>query len=490
LPWWAHAADAIGTFFLFAAVYITLFGGKVFYVAGQRVQARAPLKLFFEGLIVIAIRHAFRRTPTLWSRAGTVWRALVRTSTEGRDWFFARVPPAVRVALLFAITTRLVILLLGGVAVETLGYTPEGPNWRASYDEFKNLPARWDSGWYLGIAQNGYEWDPNLHGQQNIVFFPAYPMMSRALAHVIWQDMSPARMLWAGVFLSIVAFCGAVLYLLALARSLVGEEDAIYVVTLVATYPFAVFFSGFYTESLFLLAAVATFYHFNQGQLWRAAAFGLLTGLVRPNGWVVGAALGVIALPYFGRVFAAIGRVLPVMSRFPIAPALGSRRLFPIALAVAAPVIGFLSYCTYIYRLTGDPFEWTHVLVYWNRDFHGLSMLQDGLNDIAAYGLLSFVQLKPIDALNWLGLLFGIFSVWPVTRRLGLAFGLFVLMNILMPALSGGLVSIGRYSSVLFPSFIWLGAATPKPVRFVLVTLFALGQAMAAVWFFTWRAVY
>jgi hypothetical protein len=178
------------------------------------------------------------------------------------------------------------------------------------------------------------------------------------------------------------------------------------------------------------------------------------------------------------------------MSRLPVSDTLRSRRFVAIMLAVLAPVFGLLIYCGYVYELTGNPLTWAHLLTYWGRDFHGMNMLEDGLNGIAAHGIWRFVQEQPIDALNWFGLLFGVVSIWPVTRRLGLAYGLFVLMNILMPAASGGLVSIGRYSSTLFPSFLWLGMAAPKPVRPALVALFALGQAVAAIWFFTWHDMY
>jgi hypothetical protein len=491
LPWWAHVADALAAFYLFIAVYITVFGGVVFYVAGVRVQAREPIKHATTALVILLIRHWFRRTPSFWTRAIGLWRWIAHGTAEARDWILARLPVGVRTALVIAFATRLAIILLGGAAVETMGYPPDRPNWRASFDEFKNLPAKWDSGWYLQIARDGYNWDPDVHAQQSLVFFPAYPLVTRAAAFLIWrQDLTAARYLWAGVFVSILAFAGALVYLFALARAKLGEDNAIFALTLLATYPFAVFYSAAYTESLFLLAAVATFYHFTRGQLWRAVAWGLLAGLVRPNGWVVGATLGLIALPYLGGLFAWIARWLPVMSRLPVSDTLRSRRFVAIMLAVLAPVFGLLIYCGYVYELTGNPLTWAHLLTYWGRDFHGMNMLEDGLNGIAAHGIWRFVQEQPIDALNWFGLLFGVVSIWPVTRRLGLAYGLFVLMNILMPAASGGLVSIGRYSSTLFPSFLWLGMAAPKPVRPALVALFALGQAVAAIWFFTWHDMY
>ena len=61
-----------------------------------------------------------------------------------------------------------------------LGYAPNTPPWRIYDNDFLNLPARWDTGWYLGVAIDGYSCQPSLaNRQQNIAFFPVYPMLMR-----------------------------------------------------------------------------------------------------------------------------------------------------------------------------------------------------------------------------------------------------------------------------------------------------------------------
>ncbi len=44
----------------------------------------------------------------------------------------------------------------------------------------RNLLARWDTFWYLDIAPRGYHWNGNPLEQQNVVFFPLYPLLMRA----------------------------------------------------------------------------------------------------------------------------------------------------------------------------------------------------------------------------------------------------------------------------------------------------------------------
>jgi hypothetical protein len=61
----------------------------------------------------------------------------------------------------------------------------------------------------------------------------------------------------------------------------------------------------------------------------------------------------------------------------------------------------------------------------------------------------------------------------------------------LAPSLaSGGWLSVGRATSVLFPLFLWLADVVPARHRLVWIGAFAGLQAFAAILFFTWRPVF
>jgi hypothetical protein len=49
---------------------------------------------------------------------------------------------------------------------------------------------------------------------------------------------------------------------------------------------------------------------------------------------------------------------------------------------------------------------------------------------------------------------------------------------------------MGRVTSVLFPVFLWLGAAVPPRQRVAWLVGFSMMQAVCAVAFFTWRPLY
>lgn len=149
-----------------------------------------------------------------------------------------------------------------------------------------------------------------------------------------------------------------------------------------------------------------------------------------------------------------------------------------------------LAYSAYMHHLTGSWFGWARLQVAWGRSFEGLAPLARVLTRIEDEGLARAIVLVPYDALNALAWIFALVMLWPVFRRLGIGAAAFVIINIIPPVLAGGLMSMGRITSTLFPVFLALAAILPR--RFVLpfVTAFAIGQGLVAAIFFTWRPLF
>ena len=76
----------------------------------------------------------------------------------------------------------------------------------------------------------------------------------------------------------------------------VPPDRARAVLLLLTFYPFSIFYGAPYTESVFLLEAVAAFYYIRKGDPVKAGLAGLLAGLTRPNGCVLAAPLMCLAL--------------------------------------------------------------------------------------------------------------------------------------------------------------------------------------------------
>jgi Mannosyltransferase (PIG-V) len=342
--------------------------------------------------------------------------------------------------------------------------------------------------WYFGIAVDGYQHSSELAtDQQNIVFFPAFPMLMRVAGRLLGG--ASTSFILGGTAIAFAAFFWALVYLFRLARDLLGDDDvAATAVWMIAAYPFALFYGAIYTESVFLLGATGAFYHFRRRELIKAAAWGLLVGFTRPNGCFLAIPLALIAIaPWLpswlsGGGFAAIERD-------------HSRKTFrsflPAILAAAAPGMGVLLYSAFIWQLTGRPLAWAEGHAAWGREYKGLAvLLVDRYRYISEAGLYGYSAQLPADLLNGLGAVFVLAAVWPVWRRLGLAYAVFILINILPPMAAGGLLSVGRFSSVLFPAFLWFAAVVPARHRGGWLGAFMAVQGLNAALFYTWRELF
>lgn len=468
LPKWATALDVLAVVMALVAISVVLGGGFRVWVFDHRVSVTDWWRPAMWSAVALALRHALVRRQPLPQRLS---RALIA-------WWRS---PDTRTVLPIHLTSRLGVLAVGFLAVLLIGFPPEAASrWRIYSNDLLDLPARWDTGWYLGIATEGYRFDPNARAdyQQNIAFFPAFPMSMRYLSVVLGRQP-----LWTGVAISLVSFFIALTYFLRLARSLLkDEEKAVTAVMLLAAYPFAVFFSAAYSEGLFLLTLVGAVYHYHHNQLWRAALWGFACGLTRPNGSLLSIVLAIMAIaPAWDAV-----KWRPILP-----PPSGWRTICVRLLAAGAPGYGMLMFSAFIYRLTGNPFTWTMQNVAWGRVYRGLdSLVTDRVGFIANNGVYSYASTQTIDLFYSLAVLLALAAIWPVYRRFGLALAILIPITILPPMAAGGMLSMGRVTSILFPVFLWMGAVVPARHRTAWIALFAMLQGFVAVMFFTWRPLY
>ena len=446
--------DVIAVLLAALAAIVAVSGGFRAHAGGLRLAVTSPLPLLLWCIAIAVVRHLAAPQQPLYRELPhriATWSSI----------------PAMRPAAAAVIGTRPIILLVGYLAVFMIGFANGRAPLRHFPNELLNLPVRWDAGWYLQIVTDGYKYvpgDPSV--QQNIVFFPAYPMLMRVTGRLLGGDM--IGYVAAGMIISIASFFGALVYLYAFARDRYGDEVAGGAIWLLAAYPFAIFFGALYTESLFLLGTVGAFYHFSKQQFGRAACWGLLVGLTRVNGALMVLPLVVLAL----------------------SPATTHSKMKALA-AAAAPGLGLAIYAAFIWSLTGHPLAFAASHAAWGRTYQGLGTLVTHQYSILANaGLSGYVGTPGYDVLNAIGAIFAIATIWPVTRRIGPAYGLFMALNTFPALADGGLLSAGRLSSVLFPAFIWLATVVPSNQRPVWIASFAALQAFGAALFYTWRPLF
>jgi len=472
-PRWARTLDFLCLAIAFVSIIIAMSGGFRVRFGDTRFALTSPWRLFIWAVVLGVVRHAIVPAAPIYrdlpARAIALWKKR-----------------AAREAAAACISTRVAILFVGYMAVFMVGYREGGAPWKIDENEFLNLQARWDTGWYLGVAIDGYADDPTRPAdQQNIVFFPAFPMLMRGAGRLL-GGASTAYLL-GGTLVSLVAFVWALAYMFRFARDTLGDADkASAAMWLLAAYPFALFFSAAYSESVYLLAILAACFHFRRGEFVRAGAWGLLAGLDRAPGCFLSLALGLMAIAPWLPAW-LYGRPAADESRDPSR----TRRVVPALAAAAMPGVGVLLFSAYAWHLTGHPLAWEEGHAAWGRNYNGLSVLVSQRADwILNGGLYAYTANGGGDLLNVLGALFVIVAAWPVARGLGLPYAVLILINILPPLAAGGFLSAGRFSSVLFPAFVWLGGAIPRGQRPAWVAAFMAVQAFCAVLFYTWRPLY
>lgn len=172
--------------------------------------------------------------------------------------------------------------------------------------------ARWDSDWYLRIAEEGYAAAPS----STPAFFPLYPAAVAVLGRLLL-----GHYVLAGVLVSLAACLAAFVLLHRLALPRLGEDGARRAVLYLALFPTALFLQAVYAESLYLALALAAFLLAERGRWLGAGAAAGLALLTRPVGIALLPALLVLAWRAEDRtralaapvVAAAVGALYPLL---------------------------------------------------------------------------------------------------------------------------------------------------------------------------------
>jgi len=134
--------------------------------------------------------------------------------------------------------------------------------------------ARWDSVWYLQIANQGYSASDN-----SAAFFPLYPLLISLV-----KPLFLGNGVLAGMFVSLAA-CLIAFYLFYRFVDIdFGGKVARRAVLYLAIFPTSLFFQTIYSESLFLALTIGCLFAARQKQYFFAGLLGALAVLTRSAG--------------------------------------------------------------------------------------------------------------------------------------------------------------------------------------------------------------
>jgi Mannosyltransferase (PIG-V) len=295
---------------------------------------------------------------------------------------------------------------------------------------FTDIWARWDSAFFLDIAEHGYS-------DASAAFAPLYPALVWLVGHVFF-----GHYVLAGIVVSLAAALGSFVLLHRVAQERLGADGAQRTVLYLAIFPMTLFLQAVYSESLFLLLALAAFVLAERG---RFAASGVATGLA-----ILARLAGVAVLPGVALLaWRARDR---------------KRALAGIALSVPIAAI----YPLVLWWQVDDPWAFAHAQDRWHRHFSPLGGVWQAFVHWTPSGAgHAHAIAENAEALVAL-VLFGALAV-VVWRRFGAPYGLFAAASLVIPlsypSSRWPLLSLPRFGLVIFPFFLALAALTAARPR-------------------------
>lgn len=379
----------------------------------------------------------------------------------------------------------LVAVALLGLSARAEDFDPAGLTspFGATGDLFAAPLGRWDSVWYLAIAQDGYG------DGARAAFFPLYPLLVRVAGAPLGSPL-------VGGALASTALLGVALVVLHRLVALDHERAvARNAVLLTALCPMSFFFSAVYSESLFLALSVGAVYAARRERWAWAGVLGALAAATRSAGVLLLVPLAMLYLWDVAR------------------PSLRARRpLRADALWLALVPLGLAAYCGFLALDGHDPLLPFHAQEIWLREFagpfggawdglvaavQGARQLLSGAREPVYFGAAGgdpfVVARHNVTLFIWLVL--ALVALVGVLRRLPAAYGAYVVTALALPLSypvgPQPLMSLPRFVAVLFPLTIWLSLwITGRPLRERLVLGgFAAALVVYTAIFATWHWV-
>lgn len=303
--------------------------------------------------------------------------------------------------------------------------------------------ANFDGEHYLAIATVGYK------GLEQ-AFFPIYPLLIRLLASPFGINLNSLTV--AGLIISNISLLFALIFLFKLLKLDYSINFSLLVIILLLVFPTSFYFHAFYSESLFLLFSVVSFYFARKDRWIIATIFGIFASATRIFGFLL--------LPAF--ILEAWQRKVKFRNFFWI---------------IFIPV-GLLAYMFYQWFTVGDPLAFYHLqkLVGQQHQSSFTLLPQVYFRYIKILATVNFAD--PIYQTIVLELIIGFFfvmlPVYGYFKKIRWSYLFYSLIGFLLPTIQGSFSSVPRYVIVFFPGFIalaFLFSSMPRWLRIIFIAL-------------------
>ena len=288
---------------------------------------------------------------------------------------------------------------------------------------------QWDSRRYAFVAANGYI--KSGAGAENIVFFPAFPLLMRAVSEVFQVATQ-----YSGVLTNILLTPVMILGVYRLASLDLGHKSGLVAVALLEAAPWSHNSMLAYTETLFIGACVWGVYCFRQRHYFWSFLVLLLAGLTRPT--------GIALFPLLFMEVWILWRTLPGKLKPPI------KAYAP----VIAPILGYLIYLGINFVVFSDFFASGKFMVSeWHKRVvpmpEGLALgLFNTLDGFVPKNFSQVITERPSEVLAICSLTIFTFYAGAKSR---VSYAIFLAANLFIISSTSWILSSPRYVAAMFP---------------------------------------
>jgi len=342
------------------------------------------------------------------------------------------------------IVLRIVTFIAAVVGFAKLPFKPSFPYSDTILSQFGH-PLLWswanfDGVHYLMLAKDGY-----VYGLTQ-AFFPGYFILIRIVNFLLHNYLISA------LLISHICFILSLAVFYKLLRIDYSDKVAKRAIIFVSLFPTSFYFLAAYTESLFLLLLLLSFYYLRKVNLKEVGLWGIGLSFSR--------IIGIFIVPSI---------LLELKNN---KTNINWKKIFWILL----PSLGLLAYMFYLWVKFEDPFLFAHVQSGFGagRETGKLVLLYQV---IWRYVKMIFTVDKnnPIYFTVWLEMLASLYAIglliWGYIKKVRPSYLLFSFLSFLLPTLTGTFSSMPRYILVLFPIYIVLATIKNKYVRYLILSI-------------------
>lgn len=356
--------------------------------------------------------------------------------------------------LLIGVAVKIIYFVFAEIVSITNPFPNIDPSVFYDYKEkhgIVNIIALNDGQWYKNIAEKGQlhvipnDLFPNFKNHYNYssyMFFPLYPYTVRFL-----MKITGLGFVQVGFIFSLILSLALFLFFYKFSSHVLGNKDqAFWATLLLIVFPYHFYYSMLYTESLYLILLLMSFYSIEKEKWFVFVISSSLLAITRAPGIIMGLPL-----------------LVYLIEKTKKEDILSKHTLLKVSLFSFMLIIYSL-YGIYLKYMTGEYFAFTVAAKGWGRPL--------SFNPIAGLFTEDFWRAYILSAYTTVFIIIGIFSY----KQLRISFLLVVFLGIALPLATCTSNAMPRYISVLFPfMFVFSSKLTRlkyKPV--IIISLFCL----------------